>query len=84
MYTLWPGLCVLPVITLRGRHAQGCWFVPANGAVLHLFDYASVTGQFAQVVYPSGCVQYNLNVGSTSLTATAAVTSGTFHWFAHQ
>jgi Fibronectin type III domain len=56
-------------------------FVPANGAVLHLFDYASVSGQFSSVIYPSGSVQYTLSTGPSTLTATATVVSTAFHWF---
>ncbi len=57
-------------------------FVPANGTVLHLFDYASVSGQFSSVIYPSGNVQYTLTTGPSTLTATAIVVSTAFHWFA--
>jgi hypothetical protein len=57
-------------------------FVPANGAVLHLFDYASVSGQFSSVTYPSGNAQYKLNTGPTALTATATVTSPALARFA--
>jgi hypothetical protein len=50
-------------------------FVPATGTVLHLLDYASKSGSFSSIVTPTGNLQYTVKAGSTSLTATATMTT---------
>jgi hypothetical protein len=46
-------------------------FVPSAGTVLHLLDYASVTGKFSAIGDPAGNLQYNLTVGATAMTLKA-------------
>ena len=57
-------------------------FVPPVGTVLHLLDYASVSGKFAAIDYPSGNLQYKLTVGATSMTVTASSATAPLHHLA--
>ncbi|HLX49531.1 MAG TPA: fibronectin type III domain-containing protein [Streptosporangiaceae bacterium] len=57
-------------------------FVPPAGTVLHLLDYASVSGKFAAIGYPAGNVKYTLTAGTTSMTVTASPAAAPLHHLA--